>query len=422
MFDYYQEKLFMTKNYLIILASLLVINNQSFGLTFDDIKNNNADEQQITNIVKDMPKTEKIDFLDTNFESVVETNSQVDSLVTMLYLMPKESLNDKLSLHSYIENAEMALIQNQQKAFDFFYNRAKNKKFNIYYESLLASFVFGDNVSYPPRYKNYDLYYDKLTKGVFKFSEKNDRNLYINLFSPYINTDTFEDYQYDESDERLEEIMNIYFARDEFKGYEIKNEYHIYKLGCVILEKYNDNSAEFILKKLKDRNTNLDNLCYFLDNINFDTPITEKLQKDFDSGFYNPKDVPFADWAEKQKIFSSTLIGKYNPVVLKLDELGIEIQPNTRFTIIYMDSMLNPNNTGKEFNENLVKDIEKIAKQKNLSTEQREELIKESALNCYKLVFPQVQKEQAEQEQRIEEIMKEFDKFLKKYPDAFRMQ
>lgn len=396
--------------------------NPAFALTFDDIKQNNGDEKQIIDIVKKLSKAEKADFLQKHFDSVVNKSEQIDNLITMLYLMPKDSFYDKESLQRFIQNAELFMRIKSAQDFDFIKNRTKSKTFNVYYETILSDTITLKNKNiYVKQYKNYDLFNHKLYNGEFKYSNEKDREIFLNFLTEDIFSidDNDKDDDTYNKDGKFKEIMTLYFNRPEFKNYKIKSEYHIYKLGYNILEKYSDKTADFIIKKLKNNSTNLENLCYFLDNIIFDVPVDKNLEQDFDSGFYNPKDNPFAEWKQKYIIEASELEGISNPIIKKINECGLNIKTPVRFYIVYVDLVLNPNTTGKEFRENIIKDIEKIAHKRKLSTAQKEEKIEEALKKRYKQVLPKMEEEETINQKHFDELMDKFDATIKNHPELF---
>ncbi len=342
------------KRLIIFLLFMLFIGNIKAEAQFDQLKDiiNNKDlsEEQKLMEVKNIPYEKKLALL-KELGNTASSSEEADILTEFLYAFGLESYNDIESVDDYIAFIRFLYAKSPEK-IEFYKKRLNRENYNIFFESLMAESVpmkaTGD-ISF----EAYDKFNKKLSNNTFDFNNKSDRKFFIKLMDYLDIADYSKDYDEDsenventiENNPKLMQTLSYYFNRNEFKNYKIKNKYHIFRLGKLIVENFNDNSEDFILKKIQDKTVNLENLCYFLNSVEFNSKISSEAEKEFDNGFYNPVDKPFEIFKEKYFVNISDINGDNNKIIQTIKSYKIPINTNDRLKISYMSHRFAPINT-----------------------------------------------------------------------------
>lgn len=319
-----------------IIFSLFLAAGQGFGLTFDEIKNNiepiNPDKK--LQEIKNIPWEEKREIMAKSI-GFFPADSRINEGILVLYLLPKNALNDTFSLQIYADYPESNNLQ-------FFTERIKKPNFNIFFESNLLGTTPPEEDKKKEIYALYDKFNQRFSSGNFNYSDPNDKKLFDDIawyiFS--IGNCNYPKFEYAKNDSRMVSLIEKYLTvASDLKNQKINNPYHIFRLGNEVSNNYNNNSYDFISKKLNDKNTNLENLCYFLYYVDFDVPMTAEIEQEFDSGIYNPKDNILSS-----TIRLSQIIGSNNELIKYVKLKGIPFSGKERLLLaqIFFDDYTEP--------------------------------------------------------------------------------
>lgn len=403
------------KKILLSVCLLIGINQVNAEFTINDIINDNTrltDKQRMEEIKK-IPEKDRLDLVN-NLQQPFKNVNQADKFISILYNIPKDAFNDKDSMETFMDNLYASIVQNDGKA-DFYKQRTEKESFNIYYEAQMLHFSSPKSTGFLS-YPEYDKFYSKLLGGTLDFKKESDRQFFFGLNKQMNVSMDFNDDDNNEAENKENlakiQVLNKYIHRNEFKNYKIKNKYHIYLLGMVIFEKYNDNTADFISRKINDPKTNLENLCYFLDSLELKNSISPIVEKEFDEGFYNPQTDPFKIWRDEQFIDVSDIDGSENLIVQAINNCNIDISPAQRLQIIQMDDYFYP-----DFNNYRQLSIEKINKiGKNKKIKDKNSAIMEVLNNYYTIAKKEADERTRKDEERLEELDEQFSQFINKIP------
>ena len=384
-------------------------------LTMNDILNDNSklNEKQRTEEIKKISAKEKLQMLN-DIEIPLKTEEQADKFLYILYQLPKDAFNDKESMESFM-NLIYAEIATNGKNLEFYKKRVEKENFNIYYEVLMMDFSTPKS-SGILSYAEYDKFNSKLSSNTFNFLKQDDRKFITALFNS-MNFST--DFDEDEDEDKKEDLAKVrvladYFKRPEFKNYKIKNNYHIYRLGQVINEKYNENTAEFISKRIKDKNTNLENLCYFLSSLKFESKINSQVEVEFDSGYYNPNTDPFKMWRNKIVLDIDDIDGSRNNIIKAVKKNNIKLTTDERLKIEYMSYYFYPN-SDTDYQDIIIEDINKIAKDRRITD--KSNAIMTVVVKYYNKAMIKYNESQKRGEEKLDALNEKFNKFLEENPD-----
>ena len=399
------------KKFLLLTCLLISIIQVNAEYSINDIINDNSQltDKQRAEEIKKIPAKEKLNLVNKLNQPFKNVN-QANKFISILYNLPKDAFNDKDSMKTFMDNLYVSIVQNDGK-FDFYNQRTQKENFNIYYETQMMFFSSPKSIgtlSYP----EYDKFYSKLSDGTLDLKKESDRNFFWGLNEQMDSSIDFTDNEEEKNLEKIE-VLNQYVHRSEFKNYKIKNNYHIYLLGMVIYKKYNDNTAEFISKKINDKNTNLENLCYFLDSMRFNTKISPTIEQEFDDGFYNPQTDPFKLWRKKKILYLSSIEGTNNLIIQALKENNINISTDQRLRIEYMDDFFHPN--FNNYRQLIIEQIDKISKNKKI--EDKTSAVMEVLDGYYAIGRKEYDERQKKGEERLDKLNEQFNQFLKKNPD-----
>lgn len=302
--------------------------------------------------IKKIPWEEKRDFIVNTF-GFFPSDNRIDYGILVLYMMPKDALNDIFSLKIYIDYPN-------KDNFGYFIDRLRRPNYNIFFESNLLWSASPSDIENAEIYKFYDNFNKILTEGNFNIDNKFDKKLLNKLAGSIFITNRcdYPNYEFKSEDSDFMNLFGKYISiLSSPKNQKINNSYNIYRLGSAIISSYNENSYSFILKKLNNKNTNLENFCYFLYNINFDIPMPSNIEKEFDEGIYNPQRSILG---HKQQL--SEITGKKNDLIKYAWTKDIVFNPEER---ILLSQVSLPDNT------NAFKIIDTIASDSSLSMKER---------------------------------------------------
>ena len=403
------KKIFI--NAFIVIFFLFLCLPANAQISLQDIINDNSQlsDKQRMDFIKKIPRKEKEDLLINKLDVLVNNSGELNDFMWILYKLPKDSFNDKKSFERYFNHLSLATLNKQ--LFEYYVNRVNKPNFNIYYESEMSNYV-GVSENNDKPFKAYDDFNNKLVEGTFNFDNSEDRKFYLdflkmlrdNYWSYSDNNDVTED------NTLLMNVLSAYFKRPEFKDYKIKNSYNIYYLGEVLARRLNESSYEFILKKLQDKNTNLENLCYFLSVMRFDTAVSEEIEHEFDSGFYNPALNPLGEWREKHVIYLSNIDGHNNPIIQTINDNNIKLSAEDRIQILTKVQAYR--GYDYDYNESAINDIKKVCSDTTISD--KFSAIKKIIEKYYLIAKSEENKAKAESEKNLEKSMEMFNKALKK--------
>ncbi len=378
---------------LLILSAIFLLCLQSYALTLKQIYESDivTDEHKKYNEIKKLPKEEKREFV--NKIGLYPNDEILDEQILLLYIAPKNTYFAIPDLLDYV-------AYNNGENYAYLKERMKKDNFNVFFEKSLLNTIYYDE-NKDEIYKLYDSFNNKLISGNFNASNPKDKDLFMKIYK-YIFCDG-QSNRYiiegrdvvdvtDEFDEDRKKLLELYISLDEFKNPKYKKYYNIYRLEYYMLVHYNKYTEEFLRRKFNDKNTNYENLCYFISKVDFDIPISKEIEKEFDQGLYSPDNNTLPSM-----YYLSQITGDNDNIVKYIYSKNISLTPKQRLAIINMRYY------GSE--QTAYKIIDSVIANQDIPSDQKPAVICTALKKGEREIF----------DKAIEDISKNWPKYLKEY-------